>query len=56
MPKFSCIDNHWEGENYPSYFIAYIAVNHVGDLQRAKDLIYLTAEAGADAANFQNFE
>lgn len=43
------------GKDHPTYFIADIAANHDGDLQRAKDLIYLCAEAGADAAKFQNF-
>ena len=38
-----------------SYFIADIAANHDGDLERAKELIYLCAEAGADAAKFQHF-
>ncbi len=42
------------GEN-PVYFIADIAANHDGDIERAKDLIYLCAEAGAHAAKFQNF-
>tara|TARA_B100000242_G_C43052894_1_gene492034 strand:- start:1303 stop:2355 length:1053 start_codon:yes stop_codon:yes gene_type:complete len=40
----------------PTYFIADIAANHDGDLERAKDLIYLAAESGADAAKFQHFE
>ncbi len=40
----------------PSYFIADIAANHDGDLSRAKDLIYLAKEAGADAAKFQHFQ
>ncbi len=44
------------GEKYPTYFIADIAANHDGDLERAKDLIYLAAEAGADAAKFQHFQ
>ena len=44
------------GERYPTYFIADIAANHDGDLERAKDLIYLAAEAGADAAKFQHFQ
>jgi len=44
------------GEHYPTYFIADIAANHDGDLERAKDLIYLAAEAGADAAKFQHFQ
>jgi sialic acid synthase SpsE len=43
------------GAGHPTYFIADIGANHDGDLQRAKDLIYLVAEAGADAAKFQNF-
>lgn len=41
--------------NSKTYFIADIAANFDGDLGRAKDLIYLAAEAGADAAKFQNF-
>lgn len=44
------------GESFPTYFIADIAANHDGDLQRAKDLIWLAAEAGADAAKFQHFQ
>lgn len=44
------------GENSPTYFVADIAANHDGDLERAKDLIFLCAEAGADAAKFQNFQ
>jgi N-acetylneuraminate synthase len=44
------------GLQHPTYFIADLAANHDGDLQRAKDLIYLAAEAGADAAKFQHFQ
>jgi N-acetylneuraminate synthase len=43
------------GTNYPTYFIADIAANHDGELERAKLLIRLAKEAGADAAKFQNF-
>ncbi|MBN2046830.1 MAG: N-acetylneuraminate synthase family protein [Anaerolineaceae bacterium] len=43
------------GGDHPTYFIADIAANHDGDLDRAKMLIKLAAEAGADAAKFQNF-
>ena len=43
------------GDNHPTYFIADISANHDGDLERAKDLIHLAGEAGADAAKFQNF-
>lgn len=40
----------------PTYFIADIAANHDGDLQRAKDLIRLARDSGADAAKFQHFK
>lgn len=43
------------GPNHPVFFIADIAANHDGDLERAKDLIHLAATAGADAAKFQHF-
>ena len=39
----------------PTYFIADIAANHDGDLERAKSLIWMAKEAGADAAKFQHF-
>ncbi len=44
------------GGDNPTYFIADIAANHDGDLERAKALIYQAAEAGADAAKFQHFK
>ena len=44
------------GQQHPTYFIADVAANHDGDLQRAIQLIRLAKEAGADAAKFQNFQ
>lgn len=44
------------GDAYPTYFIADIAANHDGDLERARELIFMAAEAGADAAKFQHFK
>lgn len=44
------------GLDYPTYFVADIAANHDGSLERAKDLIHLAAQAGANAAKFQNFQ
>ena len=38
-----------------TYFIADIAANHDGSLERALTFIKLAAEAGANAAKFQNF-
>jgi sialic acid synthase SpsE len=49
------IGNHLIGNKRPTYFIADISANHDGDLDRAKVLIHLAKEAGADAAKFQNF-
>lgn len=44
------------GENHPTYFVADIAANHDGSLDRALTLIHLAKEAGADAAKFQHFK
>lgn len=44
------------GEGKPVYFIADIGASHDGDIERAKDLINLAAEAGANAAKFQHFK
>ncbi len=49
------VNSHTVGDQHPTYFIADIAANHDGSLERAKMLIQLAAEAGADAAKFQNF-
>lgn len=44
------------GPGHPLYFIADVAANHDGDLDRAFRLIELAKESGADAAKFQNFK
>jgi len=49
------IGRRWIGDEEPVYFVADISANHDGDLDRAKLLINLAAESGADAAKFQNF-
>jgi sialic acid synthase SpsE len=49
------IGRHVVGEGQPVYFVADIAANHDGELGRAVELIHRAAEAGADAAKFQNF-
>ncbi len=50
------IGDQWIGDGHPTYFIADIAANHDGSLERAQQLIRLAKEAGADAAKFQNFQ
>jgi len=49
------IGNRTIGLNHPTYFIADVAANHDGDLERAKLLIRMAKDAGADSAKFQNF-
>jgi len=49
------LGKHTVGPDHPTYFVADIASNHDGDLDRARLLIRLCAEAGANAAKFQNF-
>jgi sialic acid synthase SpsE len=50
------IGKHLIGASQPTYFIADIAANHDGDLARARMLIKMAKEAGADAAKFQHFQ
>ncbi len=49
------IGNRRIGDDQPTYFVADIAANHDGSLERARYLIKLAKQAGADAAKFQNF-
>lgn len=39
----------------PTYFVADVASNHDGSIDRARELIWLCHEAGADAVKFQHF-
>jgi sialic acid synthase SpsE len=55
MMKQLKIGSRLVGAGTPTYFIADIAANHDGELERAKLLIQLAKHAGADAAKFQNF-
>ena len=58
MNKFNSeilINQTYISKKKPVYFIADVASNHDGDLERAKDLIYLAKEAGANAVKFQHF-
>jgi len=55
-PNGFSIESKKIGLDESTYFIADIAANHDGNLERAKDLIHAAAEAGADAAKFQHFQ
>lgn len=50
------LGNKKVGLDCSPYFIADIAANHDGDINRAFKLIELAKESGADAAKFQNFK
>jgi len=54
MPSFK-IGSRTVGDGAPVYFIADISANHDGSLSRAKRLIRLAAQAGANGAKFQHF-
>ena len=49
------IGNNIISNKHPAYFIADIASNHDGSLKKAKKLIKMAADSGANAAKFQNF-
>ena len=50
------IDGQHIGHDHPTYFIADIAANHDGSLDRALALIRAARDSGADAAKFQHFD
>ena len=52
MPKMM-IGNREVGDDAPTYVIGEIGINHNGDLELAKQLIDIAADAGCDAVKFQ---
>lgn len=50
------IDGRAVGPGHPAWIIAEIGVNHDGDVEKARALIRLAAECGADAVKLQMFE
>ena len=56
MVKYFKIGKNKIGKNYKTYFIADIAANHDGNLNKAIKLIKLAAKSGANAAKFQHFK
>ncbi len=49
------INNTSVGKEFPTYFIAEIGSNFNGDLVKAKELIELAVDCGADAVKFQHY-
>jgi N-acetylneuraminate synthase len=49
------IGNHPVGPDEPTFIIAEAGSNHSGDLEIAKELIDVAADAGVDAVKFQTF-
>lgn len=44
------------GPGHPVYIVAEMSANHLGDLERAREIIYHAADAGADAVKLQCFK
>lgn len=49
------IGNKFIGDNYPCFIIAEAGVNHDGDMKKAKKLIDIAKDAGADCVKFQTW-
>ena len=56
MPERIKVCDRYIGEYDPVFVIAEIGSNHNQDINIAKKLIDVAAEAGADAAKFQLFD
>ncbi len=56
MNKIMRIGNRLVGQEQPCFIIAEAGVNHNGDIELAKKLVDVAAEAGADAVKFQTFK
>ena len=49
------IENKLIGKDQPIFFIAEAGVNHNGSLDKAKKLVDVAKECGADGVKFQSF-
>ena len=43
------------GDGNPAYIIAEMSANHAGSLQRAKEMIHVAKEVGADCVKIQTY-
>ncbi len=49
------INNRIIGEGYPAYIIAEMSANHAGSIERAKEIIRVAKESGADCVKIQTY-
>ncbi len=56
MEKTLVVGNRKIGQGYPCFIIAEIGINHNGDINLAKDMVYKAKECGVDAVKFQTFK
>ncbi|MBB2184191.1 pseudaminic acid synthase [Lachnospiraceae bacterium MD1] len=49
------IKNRIIGEGYPTYIIAEMSGNHAGSINRAKEIIHMAKECGADCIKLQTY-
>ncbi|HID61545.1 MAG TPA: acetylneuraminic acid synthetase, partial [Anaerolineae bacterium] len=54
--KVILIGNRTVGEGHPTYIVAEAGVNHKGNLDLARQMIWEAAGAGADAIKFQSYK
>jgi sialic acid synthase SpsE len=54
-PRELLIQKTRVGPEQPVYFIADIASNHAGSLEKAKELVHASAESGVNAVKMQNY-
>lgn len=55
MSKYIEINGRKVGDGYPTYIIAEMSGNHAGSLERAKEMIRVAKEIGADCVKIQTY-
>lgn len=55
MSKVIEVNGRKIGEGYPAYIIAEMSANHAGSIERAKEMIRVAKEAGADCIKIQTY-
>lgn len=53
--KYIVVDDRIIGDNYKTFIVAEIGINHGGDIELAKKLITAAIKNGADAVKFQTY-